>query len=139
MGQVTVSVNGDDHPAHRGGGGRIHLSGRLTADATQTCVISLEPVKAAVDAPLEIEFWPETLVTDLKGKVEDPTQAGLLDWPEPIADGALDLGPVIYETLATALELYPKKEGTSFQWSQGGGPEAQKIGPFAALDQLRKR
>ncbi len=46
----------------RGIAGRLHLSGRLKADLTQTCVVSLEPVDARVDVPVEIEFWPETLL-----------------------------------------------------------------------------
>jgi len=128
-----------DYTLRRGGGDRIHLSGRLTADFTQTCVVSLEPLPVAVDIPVEMEFWPESLVADLEHKAEDPGQVGLLDWPESIVDGAFDLGPVVYESLATALDPYPKKEGASFQWSQGSGAaEEAESGPFAALQKLKK-
>ena len=127
-----------DYQLRHGGGGRVHLLGRLTADATQTCVVSLEPVPGALDTPLEMEFWPESLVTDLERKAEDPGQAALLDWPETIVDGTIDLGPVVYETLATALEPYPRKKGASFQWSQGGAAEGAESGPFAALRKLKK-
>jgi len=58
-----------------------------------------------------------------------------------VVDGRIDLGPVIYETLATALEPYPKREGVSFDWSQGPSEEAgsAKSGPFAALAALKRR
>ena len=63
---------------------------------------------------------------------------------EPVAstliDGKIDLGPVIYETLATGLDPYPKREGVSFEWAEPGaesGPEEKPESPFAALKQLK--
>ena len=122
-----------------GSGGRVHLSGRLKADTVQTCVVTLEPIPAAIDMPLDVEFWPAAQIGDLGKEAEDPSQAALEDWPEPITAGTIDLGPIVYETLATALDPYPKKTGASFQWSQAE-PEAEvpESGPFAALKQLKK-
>ena len=124
-----------------GGGGRLHLTGRLHANVTQTCVVSLDPVEANLDVPVEVEFWPVSLIDELKRSTEEPGNLGLLDWPEAVVDGKIDLGPVIYETLATALEPYPKREGVSFDWSQGPSEEAgsAKSGPFAALAALKRR
>ena len=124
-----------------GGGGRVHLTGRLHANVTQTCVVSLDPVEANLDVPVEVEFWPVSLIDELKRSTEEPGNLGLLDWPEAVVDGRIDLGPVIYETLATALEPYPKREGVSFDWSQGPSEEAPsaKSGPFAALAALKRR
>jgi len=124
-----------------GGGGRVHLTGRLHANVTQTCVVSLDPVEANLDVPVEVEFWPVSLIDELKRSTEEPGNLGLLDWPEAVVDGRIDLGPVIYETLATALEPYPKREGISFDWSQGPSEEAgsAKSGPFAALAALKQR
>jgi len=124
-----------------GGGGRVHLTGRLHANVTQTCVVSLDPVEANLDVPVEVEFWPVSLIDELERSTEEPGNPGLLDWPEAVVDGRIDLGPVIYETLATALEPYPKREGVSFDWSQGPSEEAgsAKSGPFAALAALKRR
>jgi uncharacterized metal-binding protein YceD (DUF177 family) len=124
-----------------GGGGRLHLTGRLHANVTQTCVVSLDPVEANLDVPVEVEFWPVSLIDELERSTEEPGNLGLLDWPEAVVDGRIDLGPVIYETLATALEPYPKREGVSFDWSQGPTEEAgsAKSGPFAALAALKRR
>lgn len=124
-----------------GGGGRVHLTGRLHANVTQTCVVSLDPVEANLDVPVEVEFWPVSLIDELERSTEEPGNPGLLDWPEAVVDGRIDLGPVIYETVATALEPYPKREGVSFDWSQGPSEEAgsAKSGPFAALAALKRR
>jgi hypothetical protein len=64
----------------------------------------------------------------------------VLDGPEPIVCGRIDLGAVAYETLATALDPYPKREGVSFDWSQGEPNQAQEAqsGPFAALAALKR-
>jgi hypothetical protein len=125
----------------QGGGHRLRMAGRLKANVTQTCVVSLEPMQTCLDVPVEVEFWPVSLIEELEQRAEDPVSTGLLDWPEPIReDGTIDLGPVIYETLATALDPYPKREGVSFEWSQGASPtgEAAASGPFAALKRLKR-
>lgn len=124
-----------------GAAGRLRLTGSLKAAVTQSCVVSLDPVEATLDVPVEVEFWPVSLIEELEGSVEEPGSTGRFDWPEPIIDRKIDLGPVIYETLATALDPYPKREGVSFDWSQGT-PEAggaRQSGPFAALAKLKRR
>lgn len=120
--------------------GCLRLTGSLKAAVTQSCVVSLEPVEASLDVPVEVEFWPLSLIEELEASVEEPGSTGRFDWPEPIIDRKIDLGPVIYETLATALDLYPKREGVSFDSSQGA-PEAagaRQSGPFAALAKLKR-
>jgi uncharacterized metal-binding protein YceD (DUF177 family) len=137
---VSLDHLGFSYRLRQGSGGKVYLTGRLTADAMQTCVVTLEPVPATIDVPLEMEFWPNALVEELEKKAEDdPSHAGLIEWPEAITNDTIDLGPVIYETLATSLDPYPKKEGASFEWSQGSSDqEARESSPFAALKQLKK-
>jgi len=113
----------------------------VKAAVTQTCVISLDAVESALDVAVEVEFWPVALIEERQSGAEEPGSHGPIDWPEPIADGKIDLGPVIYETLATALDPYPKREGASFQWSQGAAPDQRgevRRGPFAALAKLKR-
>jgi hypothetical protein len=125
------------------GNGRIGLTGRLEASVTQTCVVSLEPVPATLDVPIELEFWPLPLIQQHEASVVDPTSHPMLEWPEPIADRQIDLGPVIYESLATALDPYPRASGATFIWAQGGGTASDAAapsegGPFAALRRLKQ-
>ena len=125
---------------HRHGQGRLALQGTLAAAVTQTCVVSLEPVESTLDVPVEVEFWPIPMIDDLAASPDEAASHGTLDWPEPIEGGKIDLGPVIYETLATALDPYPKRAGVSFEWSEapstGAEPE-QAESPFAALKRLK--
>jgi hypothetical protein len=124
---------------HRRGQGRVAVHGTLAA-ASQTCVVSLEPVDSALEVPVEVEFWPIPMIDDLAASPDEAASHGTLDWPEPIEGGKIDLGPVIYETLATALDPYPKREGVSFEWSEAGGAGAepeQAESPFAALKRLK--
>jgi uncharacterized metal-binding protein YceD (DUF177 family) len=126
---------------NRGGGGRLVLTGTLRASVTQTCVVSLEPVEANLEVPVEVEFWPAELVSPAARAATDPLGTGLADWPEVIREGRIDFGPVIYETLATALDPYPKREGASFDWAEGEGEGAESAGsgPFASLAALKRR
>jgi len=123
------------------GAGRLRLKGQLKADATQTCVVSLDPVPALIDVPVEVEFWPAAMIEAELKREEASGSTMLANWPEPIKDGRIDLGPLIYETLATSLDPYPKREGVSFEWSQGADEPGQerKSSPFAALDRLKPR
>jgi Large ribosomal RNA subunit accumulation protein YceD len=123
-----------------GGSGRLRLTGRLGADVTQTCIVSLDPVDARIDVPVELEFWPEALLETAESSAELPGSVVSLDGPEPIISGRIDLGAVAYETLATSLDPYPKREGASFDWSQGEPNQAQEAqsGPFAALAALKR-
>ena len=89
---------------------------------------------------VEIEFWPEALLQTPERAPKSRAAWSLLDWPEPIVGGQIDLGRVAYETLATSLDPYPKREGVSFDWSQGEPNQAQEAqsGPFAALAALKR-
>lgn len=124
---------------HRRGEGRLALSGTLAAVVTQTCVVSLEPVASTLEVPVEIEFWPRHLIEDRAETIDEAASHGTLDWPEPIVDGKIDLGPVIYETFATSLDPYPKREGVSFEWSEPGASAGKEKpeSPFAALKRLK--
>jgi uncharacterized metal-binding protein YceD (DUF177 family) len=123
------------------GQGRLGLKGRLTAKLTQTCVVTLEPLPQELDVPVEVAFWPRSQIRDMeKAAAEDPASQGILDWPEQIIDGKIDLGPVLYEGLATALDPYPRAKGVEFAWTDpaGSAEEAPAVGPFAALKQLKQ-
>jgi uncharacterized metal-binding protein YceD (DUF177 family) len=125
---------------HPRGPGCLALQGTLAAAVTQTCVVSLEPVESTLDVPVEVEFWPVPMIDDLAAGPDEAASHGTLDWPEPIEGGKIDLGPVIYETLATALDPYPKREGVSFEWTEAPSTSAepeQAESPFGALKRLK--
>jgi hypothetical protein len=97
-------------------------------------------LQSTLEVPVEVAFWPIPMIDDLAASLDEAASHGTLDWPEPIEGGKIDLGPVIYETLATALDPYPKREGVSFEWSEASGAVAadeQPESPFAALKRLK--
>jgi uncharacterized metal-binding protein YceD (DUF177 family) len=126
----------------RRGQGRLALKGALHAAVTQTCVVTLDPVASNLDIPVEVDFWPAGQIEAYVETADEAASHGVLDWPEPIEDNKIDLGPIIYQTLATSLDPYPKRAGADFSWSETDAETTdnkEEQGPFAALQQLKQR
>ncbi len=83
------------------------LSGRVVAEAVQTCGLTLEPLPVSID---------ETFSIDL---IE--------------ADGRIDLGQYAVEQLALTLDPFPRKPGAEFVQPE----EPADISPFAVLKAFR--
>jgi hypothetical protein len=127
---------------HFGGEGRLLLEGTLSARMTQTCVVSLDPVETTHDVPVAAEFWPQARIDALAATADEAASHGILDWPEPVIDGRIELGGLLYETLATGLDPYPRRAGASFEWTESPDEAASATAPgspFAALSRLRGR
>ncbi len=121
-------------------GGTMRLRGRLVADVVQECVVSLGPVPQTVDAALDLRILPPgTPATD-----DDPDSP---DEIETFGD-AIDLGEVVAEQLALALDPYPRAPDAAIPPELDGGtlePEAdiddtapERPNPFAALSRLKR-
>lgn len=124
---------------HRSGRNHFKLKGHLLADATQSCVVTLEPVESKIDERIAIEFWPSEEVAQLEEEAEEE-MAVPLEGPEPIVDGCIDIGQIAYEHLAAALDPFPRKTGVSFDWKDpriGQGSEMDDK-PFAELARLKR-
>ena len=55
---------------------------------------------------------------------------------EPIVNGVVDLGRIVYEELASRLDPYPRLEGVSLDRTDAGAPVAADH-PFARLAGLK--
>ena len=84
------------------------LTGRLRARVTQPCVVTLKPVKTALDEEVERHYSPH-ISTPEGDEVEMPD-----DTLEPLGQ-FIDLGAVMIEELALALPEYPRAEGVAFE------------------------
>jgi len=118
------------------GGGRYAMSGRLTARATQQCVVTLEPVAQEIVEDFEVEFWPAGTLPEV-----GDAEVEVLSVPdiEPLQRGTIDAGRVFFELLAASIDPYPRKPGASFSWEEpAGDTSAQEAGPFAGLKKLKK-
>lgn len=122
--------------------GHFLLEGKLVAEVTQTCVVSLEPVSTRLRVAVRRSFVQGgTGSQDGKGEVlfdpegEDP--------PDLAPDGQVDLGEVATEELVLALDPYPRKPDARLAHpvlaSEDGAADVAAEGgsPFAVLGRLK--
>jgi hypothetical protein len=115
---------------------RLRLSGRLRAALRQLCVVTLEPLQAAVDEEFTVIY---------AGSVEDTDEvmiAGAGDaarddaWDEPWPGDTLDVGEAVAQQLALAIDPYPRAPGAVAEPAADAGPTPSR--PFAALSSMVK-
>lgn len=95
----------------------LRLRGCIEAEVVQSCVVTLEPVRNRIDEPVEILFAAAASA----GPAHEITVE--LDEVEPLIGDRLDIGEVVAEELALALDPYPRLPGASLE---GLGPGAEK-------------
>lgn len=112
----------------------LAVTGALFADVVQTCVVTLEPVPDQIVDSIDVLFAPPHMIeNDRDGALADLGQA---EPPEPIENGVIDLGELVAQHLALALNPYPRKEGASLGVYEAKGrakPQPAKENPFAKL------
>ncbi len=114
--------------------GRFELHGEAVLTAQQICVVSLEPLERVYRVRLDVAYWPPELLGDGPGADID----SLADDPEPIEEGRLDVGRIVYEELASTIDRFPRSDGATFEWKNEADAPAQD-NPFAALEKLKRR
>lgn len=118
--------------------GLVHVNGRLTARVTQSCGITLAPVPAEIAQDFALTFGPPETDEDQGDELEIAYDSE--DPPDPIIDGVIDLGHVVQEHLALALDPFPRAEGAVFEPPADIDPEPDaKPNPFAVLARLRQK
>jgi hypothetical protein len=118
------------------GGGHVHLSGALQAQVEQTCVVTLEPLVNDVAASFKVDYWPETDMPEPgKGEVDMLDETDL----EPIVAGRIEVGRAVFESLAGAIDLFPRKPGVTFESPQDPDAGSGSTGPFAALAKIKNK
>lgn len=115
--------------------GEIRAAGSLQAKLVQLCVATSVALPATLDVPFEIVFRSE-----LPGDVPD---AGLeLSAAECdvvfYEGGAIDLGEAVAETLALAIDPYPRAGNADAVLEEIGVLSQGEAGPFAALAGLKR-
>lgn len=115
-------------------GERISAKGRVKAALDQACVATGEPVRALIDEPFELQFVPEMTASVSVDEVE--LSGDELD--TLFHDGqAIDLGAAIADSLALALDPYPRCAGADEALREAGVMTEEDASPFAALAALK--
>ena len=119
--------------------GGIRVTGRLTATVTQPSVVTLEPLQQQIAEPVDRIFLPggekayagpanAEIFVDLEGE----------EIPDHFEGNEADLTDLIIETLALAIDLYPRAAGESVE-ALGLKAEPLEDHPFAALKALKPK
>jgi len=113
----------------------VLASGSLAAQVVQACVASGEPVPATIAEDFTLRFVPAR--ADQSGD-EIELEEGDLDEIE-YERGAIDLGEAVAQTLALALDPFPRAPGADERLREAGVIGEEDAGPFAALKALKDR
>lgn len=117
-------------------GEEIAVHGTLAAAVTQACVATAEPVAADVEAPFDILFRPQPDAA----AADDEVELSESEMDVVFHDGAaVDLGEAVAETLALALDPYPRAPGADEALKAAGVKSEAEAGPFGALAELRNK
>lgn len=126
----------DGHAILSRDGERVHVEGRLQAALGQSCVVTGEPVPAHVDEAFAVDVLPEPKV----GQPEAEIELGADECDIMFHDGAsVDLGAAVVDSLALALDPYPRSAGAEAALKEAGVISEEEAGPFAALAALRDK
>ena len=110
------------------GGAVLRLIGTIQARVVQRCVVTLQPVEAAVEARLDIALRPADTLT---GEIDTKEDV------EPYRDDAIDIGEIAAEELMLALDPYPRAAEAGARGTGGRDEGGPPPGPFDALASLR--
>ena len=112
----------------------VRAEGRLVAALEQSCVVTGEPVPAHVDEPFALLFRPEP-----EAAADEEIELGEADCDTVFHDGAsIDLGGAIADSLALALDPYPRSAEADAALKEAGVMSEEQASPFAALAALKK-
>ncbi|MFE0753349.1 YceD family protein [Inquilinus sp. NPDC058860] len=111
-----------------GRGDTVVVAGALAAAVVQRCVVTLDPVPAAVEDEIEAVF------ADAAGRDEaevevDPLTAEV----EPLVDGRIDLGELAAQHLSLTLDPYPRSPDAPEPAAEPPEGEPETRRPFAVL------
>jgi uncharacterized metal-binding protein YceD (DUF177 family) len=124
------------HAALSRDGQKIRATGRLKASLEQACVATGDAVPAHVDEPFELLFVPEPTA----GRPDEEIELGESDLDTVFHDGsAIDLGGAVIDTLALALDPYPRSAGADAALKEAGVLTEEEASPFAALAALKEK
>ena len=116
------------------------VSGRILAVVFQKSVVSLEPVEQRINENFEAAFIRESKApkraVETAEIVIDPEAD---DPPDTFVGDKIDLGSRLFETLALAVEPYPRRPGEHFGGTvvEEASPD-EAPSPFAALASITR-
>lgn len=107
--------------------------GRIEALVAQACVASGAPVAQTIDEPFALRFVPER-----PDALPEEMELGATDLDElGYSGGSVDLGEAVAQTLALALDPFPRAPDADAALRAAGVVGEDEAGPFGALKGLK--
>lgn len=125
---LSLTVEGDE----------LHVAGHVTARATQACIASGEPVPEKIDEAIAIRFVPSARLEAAEEEAEIELDGASLD-VIGYDGGAIDLGAMVADTLALALDPYPRSKDADAWLKAHGVKSEEEAGAFGALAALKDK
>ena len=114
----------------------VRATGHLSAAVTQSCGVTGEPLPAKIEEDFAIRFLPEPTEDESHDEIELAEE----DLDTVFYTGsALDLGEAAAETLALALDPFPRSPNAAEVLKQAGVISEEEAGPFGALAALKDK
>ena len=113
----------------------VRVAGRLVAQVAQPCVVTAELVSQAIDEAFAVRLVPEErLAAEGEDGWVDPEGEDV----EPLAGDAIDIGELAAQTLALALDPYPRSPGAALpEEVAASGSAESRANPFTVLKSLK--
>lgn len=117
-------------------GSEVTAVGRIEAAVTQACVATGAPVEARVNEGFKLAFRP----LPTADRPDEEIELGESELDVTFYEGgAVDLGEMAAETLALALDPYPRSAKAERALKEAGVKSEEEAGPFGALAGLRDK
>ncbi|MEO0729236.1 MAG: DUF177 domain-containing protein [Pseudomonadota bacterium] len=124
------------------------MTGSVRAKITLTCGVTLEPVQQTIEEDIAVDWLRAPNAIANTQQHGSPNRASDVafdaldeDDPEPVTNGRLDLGRYVAETIASAIDPFPRAPDATLDQDEAVGPEADDAdepSPFAALAALKR-
>jgi hypothetical protein len=121
----------------------VRVSGRVEADITQECVVTLEPLRTSISEEVSQLYFPEDsklgrLGFHAPGEVHLDAEGP--DSPETFSGDTIDVGALAEEFFALAIDPYPRKQGASLDAVETEVEKDEHFGPLhEKLKSLRQK
>lgn len=113
----------------------IRIEGELSAVVVQECCVTLAPVEERI-----AEFYDELLTTSAQALGSDEEAAEAEERPVELIQGDyIDIGEIVAQWLALALNPYPRSDAPPFKHIEAASPNGDMQTPFKVLETIQDR
>ncbi len=123
--ELNVHSAGDD----------VVAEGRMRAELVQACVATGAPVPARIEEPFVLRFRPEGTPEEGFEVELDAEELDTIFYE----GSAVDVGEAVAQTLALALDPFPRADGAADALREAGVKDEDEAGPFGALAGLKDK